>query len=138
MSLETLYPLGTEAIRRAETLEDLGAPDAHRAYREVSFLEEKVAEALPATDPEGALARRGAVRAALAARERTRAQQLVARFLSEADLGAELRIDLLRLLEQDERASAARFPRVAATLGFGEIRRLAHAFIQQGAPFPIG
>ena len=32
---------------------------------------------------------------------------------------------------------AARFPRVAASFGIPEIRRLARALIQQGAPFPI-
>ena len=64
--IELLYPLITEAIRRAETLEDLRAPGAHSAYLDVSLLEERITEFLPACDPEGALARRGAVRAALA------------------------------------------------------------------------
>lgn len=137
MSLEILYPLVTEAIRRAETLEDLGAPDAHRAYRAVSFLEEKVAEILPASDPEGALARRGAVRAALAARELARAEQLAERFLTEVGTDAGLRGDLLRLLEQSERSTAVRFPYVAATIGIPEVRRLARVLIDQGSPFPI-
>ncbi len=138
MDIETLYPLITEAIRRAETLEDLRAPGVHAAYLDVSLLEEKVAEVLPASDPEGALARRGAVRAALAARERTRAQQLANRFLAEAGSDAELQTDLRQLLEQAERSVAARYPHVAATIGMLEVRRLARALIQQGAPFPIG
>jgi len=138
MSLEVLYPLVSEAIRRAETLDDLRAPGALSAYLDVSLLEEKVAEVLPASDPEGALARRGAVRAALAARELTRAQQLAERFLAEAGTDTELRDDLLRLLEQAERAVAARYPRVAASIGIPEVRRLARALIDQGAPFPIG
>jgi hypothetical protein len=137
MDLEILYPLITEAIRRAETLEDLRAPGVHGAYLDVSLLEEKVAEVLPASDPEGALARRGAVRAALAARDITRARELTDRFLAEAGTG-ELRDELLKLKEQAERAVAARYPRVAATIGILEVQRLARAFIQQGAPFPIG
>ncbi len=138
MSIELLYPLLSEAIRRAETLEDLAAPGTRSAYLDVSLLEERVAEVLPAFDPEGALARRGAVRAALAAREFARAQQLVERFVAEAECDAALRAELLGLLEQAERSNAARFPTVAATFGIQEIRRIARAFIRQGAPFPIG
>ena len=136
MSLEFLYPLVTEAIRRAEILEDLHAPGVHTAYLDVSLLEEKVAELLPASDPEGALARRGAVRAALAAREPGRAQQLAERFLAEAD--AELQASLRSLFEETEHSAAVRFPRVAATVGMSEVRRLARALNEQGAPFPIG
>jgi hypothetical protein len=85
MTIELLYPLVTEAIRRAETLEDLQAPGARVAYLDVSILEEQVAEVLPASDPEGAVARRGAVRAALSANEQDRARQLAERYLAEAD-----------------------------------------------------
>jgi len=138
MSLDFLYLLVTEAIRRAETLEDLRAPGMHTAYSEVSLLEEKVAELLPASDPEGALARRGAVRAALAARELGRAQELTERFLAEADANAELQAGLHRLFEESEHSTALRFPLVAATVGMSEVRRLARALVEQGAPFPIG
>jgi hypothetical protein len=138
MSIEFLYPLITEAIRRAEVLEDLRAPGARSAHLDVSLLEEKIAEILPASDPEGGLARRGAVRAALAAKETVRAQQLAERFLAEAGSDAELRPELLQLLEQAERSVANRFPHVVASFGMQEVRRLAQAFIQQGAPFPIG
>ncbi len=110
MNIEQLYPLVSEAIQRAETLEDLGAPGTCAAYLDVSLLEEKVAEFLPASDPEGALARRGAVRAALAARELTRAQQLAERFLAESAEDAEL----LKLSEQADHAVAARYPKAAA------------------------
>ncbi len=137
MDIEQLYPLVSEAIRRAETLEDLGAPGKCSAYLDVSLLEEKVAEVLPASDPEGALARRGAVRAAVAAQELGRAQQLVERFLAEAGDAADLRAELRRFLEQADRSAAARFPRVAARFGMPEVRRLARALIRQQAPFPI-
>jgi hypothetical protein len=86
MSIENLYPLVSEAIQRAETLEDLGAPGARSAHLDVSLLEEKIAELLPASDPEGALARRGAVRAAFAAGELTRARKLAEEFLAEAEI----------------------------------------------------
>jgi len=136
MSLEFLYPLVTEAIRRAEFLEDLRAPGMHTAYSDVSLLEEKIAELLPASNPEGALARRGAVRAALAAREIERARQLAERYLAEAD--AQLQSSLRSLFQEAEQSTAVRFPRVTATVGMSEVRRLARALQEQGAPFPIG
>lgn len=68
---------------RAERLEDLGAPEARSAYLEVSLLEEKIAELLPASDPEGAVARNGAVEAARAAGECARAEELAARYAAE-------------------------------------------------------
>lgn len=136
MNLDFLYPLVTEAIRRAEILEDLHSPNARAAYAEVSLLEAKIAELLPASHPEGALARRGAVRAALAARELARAQQLAERFLAEADAG--LQLSIRSLFEERDRSTAVRFPRVAATVGMPEVRRLARELNEQGAPFPIG
>jgi DNA anti-recombination protein RmuC len=96
VSLELLYPQVSEAIRRAETLEDLRDPGASSAYLDVSLIEERIAEALPATDPEGALARRGAVRAALSANDFARAQQLVEKFLAEAGDNTELQAELLQ------------------------------------------
>ena len=138
MTAEELYPLVTEAIRRAETLEDLQAPGKAKAYLDVSLLEEKIAETLPASDPEGAVARRGAVSAALSAREYGRARELIERFLAEDDVAAELREELAELSERAERSSAARFPHAVAKYGLDEIRRLAHAFARQEAPFPIG
>lgn len=137
MDLEFLYPLISETIRRAETLEDAGAPGAKSAYLDLSLLEERVAEVLPAADPEGALARRGAVRAALAAGDLARARRLTERFLAERDADAGSSTEIAQLLEQAERATAARFPRVAAGIGFSEIRRVAFSLLQQGAPLPI-
>ena len=138
MDIELLYPLVTEAIRRAETLEDLGAPGTRSAYLDVSLLEEKIAEVLPISDPEGALARGGAVRAALAAKEVARARQLCERFLMEAEADSELRTELRDLLKQAECSMAERYPRVAAKIGILEVWRLARVLTEQGAPFPIG
>lgn len=142
MNLESLYPLVTEAIRRAEMLDDLGAPGASAAHLDVSLIEEKIAELLPASNPEGAVARRGAVRAALAAKEFARAQALAVRFIAQKDSAPELRAELASLEQEGERVTAkrdqTRFPRVSKRYGIAEIRRLARALIQQGAPFPIG
>lgn len=137
-TIELYYPLVTEAIRRAETLEDLDAPGASAAYLDVSLLEEKIAEALPPSDPEGALARRGAVRAAITAKKAERARQLVERFLAEDGIEPELQNQLQQLSEQLEGATQARFPHAVAKYGLREIQRIAHAFAQQRAPFPIG
>jgi hypothetical protein len=62
MDIETLYPLVTEAIRKAEVYEDIGAPGAMDAHRDVSLLEERVAKLLSASNVEGAVARRGPCR----------------------------------------------------------------------------
>ena len=59
MTIESLYPPVTESIRRAEMLEDLGAPGAASAHLDVSLIEEKIANSLPASNPEGAIARHG-------------------------------------------------------------------------------
>lgn len=137
-TIELYYPLVTEAIRRAETLEDLDAPGAPSAYLDVSLLEEKIAEALPPSDPEGALARRGAVRAAITAKKLDRARQLLDRFLTENGAEPELRTDLQQFSKQLEGATEARFPHAVAKHGLPEIQRIAQAFAQQQAPFPIG
>lgn len=130
MSTELLYPMVSEAIRRAETLEDLGAPGTPSAFLDVSLLEEKIAETLPASDPEGALARRGAVRAALSAGDYRRVRQLVDRFRDEPDLDAEVRDDLLRLSQKARRSSGLIFPRLLAWSGHKiEISQLARSFM---------
>ncbi len=100
MNIDTLYPLVTEAIRRAEALEDIGAPDARVAFSEVSRLEERIASLLPLVDYEGIVARRGAVRAAIKAHEFGRAQELAARFEGEAGVDDALAADLAALKAQ--------------------------------------
>ena len=98
VDLDTLYELVSDAIRRADTLDDLGEADARAVHREVSVLEEKIGQYLPPSDPEGAIARRGAVRAAIAAGETGRAVRLIESYCSEADATNDLRQDLWRLL----------------------------------------
>lgn len=98
MDLDLLYRLVTEAIQRADVLDDLRAPGAAEAHLDVSFLEERIADSLPASDPEGELARRGAVRAAGAAGDLKRAQDLVERFRADSDASDDLRQQLTDLL----------------------------------------
>lgn len=68
MTLDELYSLVSLAIHNAESAEAEGdASVAAVIYSDVSHYEEQIAELLPAGDPEGAIARRGAVTAALRA-----------------------------------------------------------------------
>ena len=83
-TLDELYASVTAAIFRAEAAEaegDVGR--AADAQFDVSCLEEEIATKLPANDPEGEIARRGALRAALRARQHARAAELAERYLEE-------------------------------------------------------
>jgi hypothetical protein len=113
MDIDTLYPLVTEAIRRAEVLEVLSAPGARNAYLDVSLLEESIASLLPASDSEGQIARCGAVSAAISAHELRRAEELAIRYSSEESVNDTLRTDLdelrrrvFELSEEDSNGSA--------------------------------
>ncbi|MGJ5221026.1 hypothetical protein ACQR16_32920, partial [Bradyrhizobium oligotrophicum] len=97
--IEALYPRVTEAIRRAESLDGLDAAAAIGAYLEVSLLEEQIALLLPPGDVEGAIARRGAVRAAISARDFARATELVSKFSQEPGVGGALSFELRALLQ---------------------------------------
>lgn len=122
-SLETLYPLVTEAIRRAEVYSDIGAPGARTAYLDVSLLEERIAHFLPPSDPEGVIARRGAVRAAVSAAEVTRARELVYCYSMESGATDALRADLEALVP---RVTAAGVDVRAARRHAMRIRALSH------------
>lgn len=90
MSLDLLYPQVTDAIERAEALEEAGALGTRAAFLDVSFLEEEIASELLASVVEGMLARRGAVRAAIKAGAFARATDLAERFVAEKDLPVEI------------------------------------------------
>jgi hypothetical protein len=84
MSIDELYESVTLAILRAEALEDQGSiAEMRGAYLTVSFIEEEIAEMTPPSGPEGAIARRGAVRAALKAGVPMYARELADRYLAE-------------------------------------------------------
>ncbi len=71
------------------------------AWAEVSSLEEELATALPVSQPEGRIARRGAVRAALKALDHARAHTLAERYLAEKDAPKSLRMAIREILEED-------------------------------------
>jgi hypothetical protein len=107
MNIDDLLERVTEAIGQAEALEDQGPSAAMRAaFLTVSFLEEELAEAMPPSDAEGAIARRGAVRAALKAGVLPRARDLAERYLAEAaPLG--LAREIHRMVDDAEASQAA-------------------------------
>lgn len=100
-SVDELNRRVTDAIFRAERAERLGdARDVWLAYMEVSALEEAIAAELPASETQGAIARRGAVTAALSAQEFVRARELASGFLSDPLLPGDLRSQLRALLDE--------------------------------------
>jgi hypothetical protein len=114
MNIDALYQPVTEAILAAEALETKGpSVEAAHAYLTVSFIEEEIAGELPASAEEGAIARRGAVRAALAAGLPTRAKVLAERYMAEPDAPPEL---TQQLREMAARADAALAPSSRSTV----------------------
>lgn len=97
MQLDDLNSAVTEAIFEAEALDD-GESAAPAAYHRLSVLEERIAAQLPAGGFEGAVARRGAVRAAVAAGDLDRAHELVRRYSEDPEASDDLRLELVDLL----------------------------------------
>jgi hypothetical protein len=97
-----LNTLVTSAICRAEQLDEQGVSSV-LAWAEVSSLEEELAKAIPASQPEGRIARRGAVRAALKGRDFERARNLTEHYLAEKDATRTLKAALRQLLDDDAR-----------------------------------
>jgi predicted nucleic acid-binding protein len=83
--LRSLYSQVTAAIAEAEAVGNPSSPPARAAFATVSSLEEEIARLLPPSDPEGAVARRGAIRAALKSGNHPRAQELLDLFSTDAD-----------------------------------------------------
>ena len=83
MEMNTLNSLVSGAIWRAEQLEACGIPGVKQAWMEVSSLEERLATLLSVSHPEGRIARRGSVHAALKSGDYARAQALVDRYVAE-------------------------------------------------------
>jgi hypothetical protein len=133
MSLDSLHTLVTGAIWRAEQLEEHQVSSAPLAWTEVSRLEEELARALPASLPEGRIARRGAVRAALKARDFARADMLAERYLTEREAPESLRATLRELLEEEARALAGQFRYAAKQHAVREAREIARRLHQAGA-----
>jgi hypothetical protein len=96
-----LYELNvrvTAAILRAERLEDERSPHALAAYAEVSGYEEALATLLPADDLAGAIARVGAVTAAVRARSYERARLLTKLFSADPALTDARRAEMFKAL----------------------------------------
>lgn len=132
MDVDTLHSLVSSAIWRAEQLDDLGVTST-ATWAEVSSLEEQLAAVLPVSEPEGKIARRGAVRAALEAKEYERAQRLTERYSAEAGVAKSLREALRKMLADDTRALATRFRYAVRRLPVEEARSLARRLRAGGA-----
>lgn len=99
VSLDTLYAMVSDAIRRAEILEETGSSDdAAEVYRQVSKLEETIAGRLPPTHVEGQIAWRGAVRSAILSCDFSRAIQLTNHLTANKEAGEELKDALLEMI----------------------------------------
>ena len=132
METDTLNTLVTGAIWRAEQLEACGLPPAD-AWAEVSSLEEKLAKAHPVAEPQGRIARRGAVRAALKAGDFSRAQLLSDGYLADEAAPKSLKTALRKILEDDDQALASQFRYAAKHHSPREARELARRFREAGA-----
>lgn len=133
-SVETdaLNTLVSGAIWRAEQLEARGIR-AVQAWAEVSSLEEELAKALPLTQSEGRIARRGAVRAALKAEDYVRAYSLAESYCGEEAAPESLKTALLEILKEDSQTMAAGFQYAAKHHNLSEARDLARRFREGGA-----
>jgi hypothetical protein len=116
--LDTLVSI---AIRRAELLDDIGAPAANDAWYEVMVYEERLAMITRPEDITGGVARVGAVRAALAAGQRLEAARLASQYLAEDSLPPERRIAIERAFQEDQERRARRFPALARSGRLAEL-----------------
>jgi hypothetical protein len=130
---DTLNTLVSGAIWRAEQLEVRGIRSALQAWAEVSSLEEELAKALPLSESEGRIARRGAVRAALKAGDYARAHSLAESYLAEDTAPKSLKSALREILKEDSQAMASRFPYAVKHHSLSEARDLARRFREGGA-----
>ena len=133
METDTLNTLVTGAIWRAEQLEAYGIYPATQAWSEVSSLEEELAKAHPASESQGRIARRGAVRAALKAGAYHRANQLADNYLADESASKSLKAALRKILEEDADAIKSGFPYAAKRHSLREARELARRFRETGA-----
>jgi hypothetical protein len=85
--LDNLYQQVTAAIAESQAIE-----------RKISYLDEQIARMTVPTSCSGRVARRGAVRAAMAGRDEERAKMLINRFLAEDGIDEKLTCELRALL----------------------------------------
>ena len=135
MTIDTLNMLVTGAIWRAEQLDEMSMA-ACSAWMEVSKFEEALAKAIPVEDPEGRIARRGAVRAALKAKQHTRARELAVQYTAEEGVTKSLCADLRGILESDAKELSERFPHAAKHHTPSELQTRVIHFLEHG-PFGL-
>lgn len=133
METDALNTLVSGAIWRAEQLENHGIRPAAQAWAEVSSLEEELAKALPVSESEGRISRRGAVRAALKAGDYARAHSLADAYLTEDAAPRSLKTALRKILEEDSQAMANRFQYASKHHSVREAQDLARRFREAGA-----
>jgi hypothetical protein len=105
-NIEQLYGQVTTAIVRAEQEEAAGNyAQAASEYLNVSFIEEEIAKLLPASDPEGEIARRGVITAGMSAGQYARAIEMANLYLADSATGVALRRQLMSLRENAERGA---------------------------------
>jgi hypothetical protein len=107
-NVDELHSRVSGAIWRAEQAEEHGPGDAADEWADVSSLEEKLASVIPVSAPEGRIARRGAVLAALKAGDYKRGQSLAELYLAEEGAPPSLRESLQEIVEENTRATATR------------------------------
>ena len=134
MDIDILNTLVTSAIWRAEQLDELGLETSSSAWKEVSELEEELARIMPAKEPEGRIARRGAVHAALKAEDHVRAQDLVQRYAAEHGTPKALCADLRKMLKANAKGLSEQFPFAAKHHKPSDVQMLANQ-LQQSGPF---
>lgn len=135
MDAGTLNTLVTDAIWRAQELEALGIPAAP-AWKEVAAIEEQLAKAFPVTDGQGRIARRGAVSAALKARDYDRAQALADAYTAEMAAPDSLKAGLEEILAEADRELTSQFPHAAKYRTAREVRALARR-LREAGPFGL-
>jgi hypothetical protein len=135
MDVNTLNTLVSSAIWRAEQLDELGLEAASSAWLEVSKLEEELAKIIPAEDPEGRIARRGAVRAALKSNELDHAEDLARRYAADGAPSA-LRSELRVMLKAEANGLSEQFPHAAKHHRPSDVLRHARLLFERG-PFSL-
>ena len=136
MSIDALHALVSSAIWRAEQLDESGLDTACLAWGEVSRWEEELAKSIPPKETEGRIARRGAVRAALKARDYVRAQELVERYVAEDGIPRALGRELRRMLKEEAKRFAEQFPSAAKYHKPNDLQVLALRLREHG-PFSL-
>ncbi len=133
MENDVLNTLVSGAIWRAEQLEAYGIRSASNAWAEVSSLEEEIAKGLAASEPEGRIARRGAVRAALKAGDHPRAYALAESYCGDDAAPRSLKSAVRKIVEDDAQEMASHFRFASKHYSLREAQDLARRNRDSGA-----